>query len=197
MGQLAHRLVALEHRGEEDADGARVRVAVGVAADLAVHRADVEAGPAAQAVERLPQGGGDLARAAVVEQDQVELLRPLELPRPPRPAHERRVGGELLTGRAPGQDGQEHHQVGHGRDHLLHAHEGHVDAGQRGHHAPVALVGDQHDGAGLGDGEVRARDGHADREELLAQVAPRRLGDRLREAREHEAHDGYEHESAE
>ena len=55
MGEVLDRGRALEHGREQDADGARVRVAVGVAADLAVDGADVEAGAAAQAVERLAQ----------------------------------------------------------------------------------------------------------------------------------------------
>src|SRR4030095_73423 len=101
--QLAHRLVSLEHRGEQDADRAGIRVAVSVSADLAIDRADVQAGPTAQAVERLAQGGGDLPRPPVVEQDQVKLLRALQLPRPPRAAHQRSVGGELLAGGAARQ----------------------------------------------------------------------------------------------
>src|SRR5256885_15703657 len=79
--QILHRRGAVEHRGEEDAGRARVRVAVGVAADLAIDGTDVEARAAAQAEERLVQRPEDLRDAAVVEQDQMELVGALELDR--------------------------------------------------------------------------------------------------------------------
>ena len=78
--------------------------------------------------------------------------------------------GQLLPGRALGQHGQEDHEVGHRRHDLLHAHDGHVHARQRRDHAPVALVGDQHDGARVGHREVRAGDPEIRLQELLAQL---------------------------
>src|SRR5262249_6346946 len=77
VGEVLHRPGALQHRGQQDPDRAGVRVAVGVAADLAVDRTHVQAGAAAQAVERLTQRAGDLLDATVVEEDQVKLLRSL------------------------------------------------------------------------------------------------------------------------
>src|SRR6185436_12626176 len=64
MGEILDRGIPLEHRGEEDADGPRVRVAVGMPADLTVDGADVETGAAAQAVERFAERARDLACAA-------------------------------------------------------------------------------------------------------------------------------------
>src|SRR6185503_14722747 len=75
MRQLLHRPIALEHGGEEDADGAGIRVPVGMATDLPVHGADIEAGAAAQTVERLPQRPRHLADASVVHENEMELLR--------------------------------------------------------------------------------------------------------------------------
>ena len=50
---------------------------------------------------------------------------------------------------------------------------------QRGRHAPVALVGDQDDGARGGDAEVAASDTDIGAQELLAQGAPRERRERL------------------
>src|SRR3989449_4913531 len=111
--QLLHRAGAVQHRRQQYPDGARVGVAVGVAADLAVDGADVEARAAAQTVERLAEWPGELIDPAVVEEDQMEFLRPLELPRAPRALDERRVDGELLAGRALREDRQEHPEGGH------------------------------------------------------------------------------------
>src|SRR2546427_6978526 len=40
-----------------------------------------------------------------------------------------------------------------------------VDPRERGHHSAVALVGDEDDGAGVGDREIRARDAEVSRSE--------------------------------
>ena len=67
-----------EQRGEDRADRAGVDRAVGVAAGALVDRADVEAGRAADAAQRLPADlVGEHAGAAVVEQHDVDLLRPV------------------------------------------------------------------------------------------------------------------------
>ena len=171
MGEVLDRAIPFQHGGEQDADGAGIRVAVRVPADLPVHRADVETGAAAQTVEGLAQRPRDLPDATVVHQDEVQLLGPLQLARPAGAAHQRRVGGQLLPGRAAGQDGEEDHEVGHAGDDLLHAHHRHVDAGQRGDHAAVALVGHEHDGAGVRDREVGPGDPHVGLQELLPQLA--------------------------
>ena len=65
-----------ELRGEDRADGARVDGAVGVTGGVLVDRADVHARAAADAGEGLAADrvGEDLG-AAVIHEDQVELLR--------------------------------------------------------------------------------------------------------------------------
>ena len=64
--------------GYHSADGSGIHPAVGMPAHLAIHGAGVEAGAAAQAVERLAQFGiGKQARAAVVHYDKMELFRPV------------------------------------------------------------------------------------------------------------------------
>ena len=150
-----------------------------MAADLPVDGAHVDARPAAQAVKRLPERAGDLRDAAVVEQDQVELVGSFQLAGPSRSLHERRVDGELLAGRTLGENGQEYGEVRHGRDDLFHAHHRHVHAGQRGRHAAVALVGDEDHRARLGHGEVGAGDAEVGGEKFLAQFLARDLGEHL------------------
>jgi hypothetical protein len=54
-----------------------------------------------------------------------------------------------------------------------------VHPGKRGAHAPVPLVRHEHDGAGLGDAEVRARDAHVRRHEDVAEPPPGDLRERL------------------
>ena len=80
-GRSFASLVALEQGRYDGPDRARVRRAVGVAAGLAVDRADVQAGAAADAVKRLLELRAEQLRASVVHQDEVELLRPVQLAR--------------------------------------------------------------------------------------------------------------------
>src|SRR5829696_7244318 len=100
-GQVLGLFGPFEQGGYDRPDRARVRGAVGVAAGLAVDRADVQAGPAADAVERLLELRAEEFRAAVVEQDQVELLRAVQLSLAARPGDEVGVDGDLLAGPAP------------------------------------------------------------------------------------------------
>ena len=65
---------ALEQRRDDGADRTGVGRAVGLPAHAAPHRAGVEAGAAADAVERLLHVGAAQGRAAAVEDHQVQLL---------------------------------------------------------------------------------------------------------------------------
>ncbi len=84
VGQVLRVLLSLEERGYDGAYRAGVGRAVGVAAGLAVDRADVQAGAAADAVEGLLELRAEQLGAAVVHEDEVQLLRPVELARSPR-----------------------------------------------------------------------------------------------------------------
>ena len=86
VGQLGRLgVVAGEQRREHGADGPAVHPAVGVPADLAVDGAHVEAGAAADAAEDLVQLGAEQVAAAVVEDDDVQLVGAVGLARPRGP----------------------------------------------------------------------------------------------------------------
>ena len=78
-GRCGFSADAVVQRRQDAADRPGVDAAVGVPADAAVHRAGVEARPAADALQRFAERRRQHARAAVVEQDQVKLLRPVAL----------------------------------------------------------------------------------------------------------------------
>ena len=72
-------LQSAQVRRDDRADRALVSCAVGVAADVLENRADIEARAATDAVERVALFGvGEQFRAAVVEQDDVKLLRAVD-----------------------------------------------------------------------------------------------------------------------
>ena len=161
---------APHQRVEDGADRTRVDRAVGVAADPLVDRADVEAGGAADAAQRLPADlVGERAGAAVVEEYDVHLLRTVA---GRHPAPRGGVGVHPLAGRGARQQPQEHVEVGERGHDLLDADDGDEHVGQGQAHPPVALRLDHDERAGLGHGEVRAGDRHLRAQELLAQVQP-------------------------
>jgi hypothetical protein len=99
---------AHELRRDDGADGPRVDPRKTVAADLAVHRAGVQTGAAANAVKRLPLAAvGQQPRAAVIEQHHVEFVGAVDLAAAPRAAEKRRVDGEQLAGAAAAEEFQE------------------------------------------------------------------------------------------
>src|SRR5207249_4557701 len=83
-------------------DGNRIDVAVGVPAGRAVDGADVEAGPAAEAMERLGQRAGELSHPTVVEDHEVQLAGAGGLARPARAPDQSPAGGERWPRRRPG-----------------------------------------------------------------------------------------------
>ena len=163
---------AVEERVEDRADRAGVDRAVGVAADPLVDRAHVEARRAADAAQRLPADVvGERAGAAVVEQDDVHLLRAVA-GRHARPG--RGVGVHPLPRRRARQQPQHRVEVGPGGDDLLDADDADQHVGQGQAHPPVALGLHDDERAGVGDGEVGAADRDLRAQELLAQVLARR-----------------------
>src|SRR5512147_1725496 len=116
-------------RGQHRADGSGDHPGVGVAAAAAVDRAGVEAGAAADAGQRPPEAPlGQQARAAVVDQHDVELAAPA------RAVEMAGVAGDGLTDGAARQEPEEDRQVLGPGDELLDPHRGDVEEGQRGAH---------------------------------------------------------------
>ena len=174
VGLLVHA-DALEQRVEDRADRARVDRAVGVAAGALVDRADVQAGRAADAAQRLPADlvGQDVG-PAVVQQHDVHLLRPVT---GGDPGPHRGVGVHPLAGARARQQLEEDVEVLPGRHELLDADDADQHLGQGQAHPPVALALDDDERARLGDREVGAGDGDLGAQELLAQVQPGRRGE--------------------
>ena len=144
-----------------------------------IDRAVVHAGAAADAAQHLAELGAQQLRAAVVEDDDVAGLGPVRIAGAPRARRERGVGRDLLPRRRARQQADQRAHVLQRRHHLLDGGEHDVHLGQRLREVAVALVGDDHGGAGLGDQEIGAGDADVGGEELLAQDLAR-LGDELR-----------------
>ena len=155
---------------EDGADASRVGLAKHMAAHQPEDRAHVQAGGAADALERLLEHGvlGHV-RAVVVHEDDVEFLG-----RAVRVGHLARedghVAGEQLSRGAAGQGGEDGLDVLDQGHELFDAHDGHVDAGKGRHQAGVALVGDDDEAAGFRHGDVGARDPHVRLQELGAEL---------------------------
>ena len=111
---------------------------------------------------------GEDIGTAVIEQHEVELLRPVVVT---HAGPQRRVRVHPLAGGGARQQLQEHLEVAPLRQHLLDPHHRDQHPRQREAHPPVALGLHDANRAGLGHGEVRPRRRHRNRQELLAQVA--------------------------
>ena len=164
-------------RSENGPDGAGVDRAVGVAAGLAIDRAGVHAGRAADALEglALPWAGKD-RRTAVVEQNHMEALRAVA---GSDAGPERGVGVHALAGGRARQQLQHHFEVLKARQHFFDAGQGNHGAGQGEAHAAVALRLDHGDRAGFSDQEVCAADGRGNGEKLLPQIGAGGVGEGL------------------
>ena len=132
----------------------------------------VHAGAAADAAQHLAQAFRQHPRAAVVDQDDVHLLRTVRVARPLRPAVERRVLGQLATRGGAHQQPQQRHRMRGRRHQLLDPGGDDVHPGRGRGQLGIALVGDGADRTGVGDQEVGAGDPDVGGEELLAQLAP-------------------------
>src|SRR5438477_809043 len=76
-------------RRDDGADWSRVNRAVGMPANLLIDRTRVQAGAAANARERLPRSRmGQHSRAAIVEQDDMQLIRPFSVRAALRPRNQ-------------------------------------------------------------------------------------------------------------
>ena len=153
--------------------------AVGVAADRRVDRAMVHAGAAADAAQHLAELPAEHRAAAVVEDNDVILLRPVRIVFAARPGRERGVDRHFLRGRRAREHTQELRHVFQCRHHLLDRGEHDMHARERLRQVAVALVGDDDRRAGLGDEEIRAGDADVGGEKAVAQNGARLAEQRL------------------
>src|SRR5215210_5949699 len=100
MWQIFRLVVTLEEGRYDGAYGTRVGRAVGMSTRLAVDRADVQAGAAADAVKRLLELRAEQLGAAVVHEDKMKLFGTVEFARLPGSRDEVGVDRELLPGAA-------------------------------------------------------------------------------------------------
>ena len=174
-GKIARRRRrgALQQRGDDGPDRAGVRRPVGLPAHRLPHGARVQAGPAADARQCLLELRAAKRAAPAVDDDQMELLRPVCLALTARAGDEVHVVGGVLAYRGHGQHLQDVRglvPVGH---HALHAHHRHVNAWLRRDQPCVALVLDDAHGAGGRHAQVHARHAHPGLRELLAKAHAR------------------------
>ena len=164
-------------RRDDGADRPGIDPRKTVAADLAIHRAVIQARAAADAVERLALLAiRQQLGAAVVEQHHVELIRPVDLLAAPRPGEKRSVDRERLAGGAAAQQLQKHGQILRARNQLLDARHGDVNLRRRSGQPRVAFVFDQHHRARIGHQKIRAADADIGRQKFLAQHGARDHG---------------------
>ena len=165
--------VVLQKRRDDRTHGAGINRAVGVAANALVDRADVEAGPAADAAQDGAQLGiGQDVRAAVVQDDQMHFLGAIAFALAPRAGEKGQVHGQGLAGGGRRQDVQDHSGVGQGLHHFFQGHERNVDRRARAGQPDVAFVFQHRHRAGLGDGDVAAGDAGVGGQKLLSQAVP-------------------------
>ena len=144
VGQIAGAIDALELRRQDRAHRTGIDRAVSVAADRAIDRAVIEAGPAADAA----QHGGELAAEhlapPVVEQDDMVGAGAVGIAVPPRTRREGRIGGDVLAGRRAGQEPEQHRCVLERRHDLLDRGDDDMAARQCRGQVSVSLIGDDH-----------------------------------------------------
>ena len=99
----------------------------------------------------------------------MEFVGAVDFAGPPRACNERHITRHRLAGRAARENLQKDAEVGGARDQFFDADDGDMQARQAGAQSDVAFIFQQHDGAGFGDGEVRARHAHLRRAEALTQ----------------------------
>ena len=148
---------------------AAVRTTVGMAASMAVHRADVQAGAAAYTLQNFFILRAHNLAPAVIQQDDMHLVWPIKFIRTRWPGNHRCVDRHRLAGGAAGQQGKPYRRLIPTRDDFLDPDHCHMHFWQAGDHPSVALIGNQDNAAGFGHCQVSAANSHAGVQEFLAQ----------------------------
>ena len=139
-------------------------------ADLAINRAVVQAGTAANAVQGLALIlVRQQFRPSAIEQNDMKLLGPVDLTRTPRTREERRINGKRLPRRAAAKHFQKCREILRARNHLLDARDSDVNSGRGSGETRVAFILDNRYRSRVGDEEVGAADADIGVEKFRAQ----------------------------
>src|SRR5580693_3114340 len=163
---------AAQMRSENAADWAGIGGAIAVPANGAKHRAHVEAGTAADAMQHVALLYiCEQFASAIVEQDDVKFLGAVDLIRFPRAADQRVIASDWLTGARGGKDRPKQRKILEPRNYFFDAGERDMNAGDAGAEAAIAFVGGESNHSRIGNQEISAADSHFGREEIAAQRA--------------------------
>jgi hypothetical protein len=128
-------------RRNDGTDRPAVNRAVSVPADIAKDRTDVQTRPAADATQCIPLLGiGQQQGSLIVQQHDMEFLRPVGFIRFPRPAIQGVVTRDRLARAHHRQHRQKEREILEARQHLLDADQRDHRPGQRRRQPRVALV---------------------------------------------------------
>ena len=126
---------------EHAANRPRVRGSVSVAADMAVHRANIQAGPTTNAVQNFTLFGVFQQLAApIVDEYNVKFFGPIHLARATRTADERAVGSDGLSRTGGREHGPKQGKVFEPGHYFFDAGDDDVNAGNAGTQTAIALV---------------------------------------------------------
>src|SRR6185437_2451982 len=127
------KLPTAQMRRQHRADRPRIGGSVRVPADMAVHRTDIQASAAANAMQHLPLFRmAEQAAATVIHQHYVKFFRAIHFPGASCPADQRSVGRNRLSCARCCQDGPECRQVFEPRNHFFNARDSHMDTRKTG-----------------------------------------------------------------
>src|ERR1700723_41467 len=161
-----------EMRSEDAADRAGIRGAIGVAANSAKHRAHVEAGTAADAMQYVALlDVREQFGSAIVEQDDMEFFGAVDFVWLAWAADQRVVASDRLAGAGSGKDGPKQGEVLEARNYFFDAGERDMNTGDAGAEAAIAFVSGEGNHSRVGDEEIGAADSHLSREKIATQRA--------------------------
>ena len=151
VGQMAGLVDADQARRQHGAHGPRIDPSVSMAADRVIDRAVVHAGTAPNAAQHVAKLARQHRGAAIVEQHHVVFPRPVGIAGATRAGRECGVDRHFLACRRARQHAQQLGEVFQRRHQLLDRGKHDVGLGQGLGEVAIALVGNDHRGAGLGD----------------------------------------------
>ena len=166
-------LAAAQVRRKHAANRAGIRGVVRVPANIAIHRTNIQARAAANAVQHFPFFCvGQQAAASVIQQDNVKFFGAIGFVRALWSADKRAVSGDRLTCAGSSQHRPQRSQVFQTGNHFLNSCHGNMDARQAGAQAAIAFIGGNRDSACIGHKKVCAGNSHFRGKERLTQFAP-------------------------